>query len=114
MFRGIKKISLQESMTSIKNDLKKLGIQHDNFSSESDLVKQNLVGKAIKDLQSKNFVEEGYLNPPKGEIPKDWKKLKDFYLNQQSLGMTQIEHCKRMMDLGPTLQMMLHIITIKY
>ena len=85
-FEELKKISLQESMTSIKNDLKKLGIQHDNFSSESDLVKQNLVGKAIKDLQSKNFVEEGYLNPPKGEIPKDWKKIKRLLFKSTEFG----------------------------
>ena len=85
-FEELKKISLQESMTSIKNDLKKLGIQHDNFSSESDLVKQNLVGKAVKDLQSKNFVEEGYLNPPKGEIPKDWKKIKRLLFKSTEFG----------------------------
>ena len=85
-FEELKKISLQESMTSIKNDLKKLGIQHDNFSSESDLVKKNLVGKAVKDLQSKNFVEEGYLNPPKGEIPKDWKKIKRLLFKSTEFG----------------------------
>ena len=85
-FEELKKISLHESMTSIKNDLKKLGIQHDNFSSESDLVKQNLVGKAVKDLQSKNFVEEGYLNPPKGEIPKDWKKIKRLLFKSTEFG----------------------------
>ena len=85
-FEELKKISLQESMTSIKNDLKKLGIQHDNFSSESDLVKHNLVGKAVKDLQSKNFVEEGYLNPPKGEIPKDWKKIKRLLFKSTEFG----------------------------
>jgi len=85
-FEELKKISLQETMTSIKNDLKKLGIQHDNFSSESDLVKQNLVGKAVKDLQSKNFVEEGYLNPPKGEIPKDWKKIKRLLFKSKEFG----------------------------
>ena len=85
-FEELKKISLQESMTSIKNDLKKLGIQHDNFSSESDLVKQNLVGKAVKDLQNKNFVEEGYLNPPKGEIPKDWKKIKRLLFKSTEFG----------------------------
>ena len=39
--------------------------------------------------------------------------LKDFYSNQQSLEMIQIEHCKRMMALGPILQMMLRIIMIK-
>ena len=63
-------------MTLIRDDLKKLGIQHDNFFSESELVKKDLVNKSVKKLQTKNFVQEGYLDPPKGEIPKHWKKIK--------------------------------------
>ena len=45
-----------------------------------------MVGKAVKDLQSKNFVEEGYLNPPKGEIPKDWKKIKRLLFKSTEFG----------------------------
>ena len=63
-------------MNQIKIDLKKLGIIHDNFFSETELVKKNLVDKAVKILQSKNFVEEGFLDPPKGESIKNWKKIK--------------------------------------
>ena len=68
--------SLKHSMKLIKLDLKALGISHDNFVSEKSLVKKNLVEKAIQDLREKKFVEEGYLNPPKGEENKDWKKTK--------------------------------------
>ena len=75
-FDELKKLSLQESMDLIKDDLQKLGIHHDIFVSESELVKKDLVNKSVKFLQSKNFVEEGYLNPPKGEISKNWKKIK--------------------------------------
>ncbi len=75
-FDELKKLSLQESMTLIKDDLKKLGIKHDNFFSESDLVNKDLVKKSVKILKDKNFVKEGYLDPPKGETPKNWKKIK--------------------------------------
>ena len=75
-FEEIKKLSLDGSMSLIKNDLNRLGINHDNFFSETELVKKNLVDKAIKILQGKNFVEEGFLDPPKGESPKNWKKIK--------------------------------------
>ena len=34
------------------------------------------MSKSIKYLQEKKFVEEGYLNPPKGEDNKNWKKTK--------------------------------------
>ena len=75
-FEQIKKLSLDGSMSLIKDDLIRLGIIHDNFFSETELVKKNLVDKAVKILQRKNFVEEGFLDPPKGESIKNWKKIK--------------------------------------
>ena len=68
--------SLKHSMNLIKADLKSLGISHDNFVSEKSLVEKNLVEKAVQILREKKFVEEGYLNPPKGEESKNWKKTK--------------------------------------
>ena len=76
IFPTLSEISLKYSMFLIKDDLKSLGISHDNFVSEKSLVKKDLVIKSIKYLQEKNFVEEGYLNPPKGEDVKNWKKTK--------------------------------------
>jgi arginyl-tRNA synthetase len=76
IFPILSEISLKYSMILIKDDLKSLGISHDNFVSEKFLVKKDLVAKTIKNLQDKKFVEEGYLNPPKGEDNKDWKKTK--------------------------------------
>ena len=70
------KESLKHSMDIIKADLSSLGIAHDNFFSESDLVSQNLVSKTIDSLKANNYVEEGFLNPPKGEEIKNWKKIK--------------------------------------
>ena len=75
-FELIKKESLQHSMDLIKSDLKKLGIEHDNFFSETDLVKNELVEKTINKLKKNNYVDEGYLDPPKGESNKNWKKTK--------------------------------------
>ncbi len=76
IFEILSEASLKYSMKLIKNDLKMLGISHDNFVSEKDLVKKNLVEKSINYLKDKEFVEYGYLNPPKGEENKDWRKTK--------------------------------------
>ena len=76
IFNMLSQESLKHSMNLIKVDLKALGISHDNFVSEKSLVEKKLVEKAIQNLRKKNFVEEGYLNPPKGEENKDWKKTK--------------------------------------
>ncbi len=75
-FDDLKILSLEKSMNLIKNDLKKLGIKHDNFFSESDLVKKDLVNKALNQLKINNFVEEGFLSPPKGDSSKSWKQAK--------------------------------------
>ena len=75
-YKLLKKESLNQSMDLIKSDLKKLGIKHDNFFSEAELVENKLVDKAVKYLKQNNYVEEGYLEPPKGEADKTWKKTK--------------------------------------
>ena len=72
----LKKKSLKESMDLIKKDLSQLGITHDNFFSETDIVNKDLVNKAVIKLSEKKFIEEGFLQPPKGEVNKNWKKIK--------------------------------------
>ena len=85
-FEELKKLSLIGSMTLIKDDLKKLGIRHDNFFSETELLKKDLVNKSINKLKTGNFVEEGYLDPPKGEKPKNWKKVKRLIFKSTTFG----------------------------
>jgi arginyl-tRNA synthetase len=75
-FQFLKEQSLMASMDMIKRDLKLLGISHDNFSSETDIVNKDLVNKAVNKLKEKQFVEEGFLEPPKRESNDNWKKVK--------------------------------------
>mgnify|MGYP001344091127 CR=1 FL=1 len=74
--KTLKNLSIKSSMNMIKNDLKHLGISHDNFFYESNIVNNNLVNKTIMKLKKNKFIEEGYLQPPKGEIDPNWKKIK--------------------------------------
>ncbi len=75
-YEKLKSLSLLGSMELIKKDLKQLGIVHDKFFSETELVNNDLVKKAVDKLKNKNYVIEGFLDPPKGELSKDWKKQK--------------------------------------
>ena len=75
-YNFLEKESLEYSMNKIKSDLKKLGISHDNFVSEKSLVRKDMVKNAVNQLNKLNYVEEGYLEPPKGEEKKNWKKTK--------------------------------------
>ncbi len=85
-FDKLKILSLDGSMKLIKDDLKKLGITHDNFFSESQLIKKDLVNETVKKLKVKNYVEEGFLDPPKGESSKDWKKIKRLIFKSTKFG----------------------------
>ena len=75
-FDFLKKESIKASMELIKKDLELLGISHDNFFSETEIVDRDLVNKAVKKLKDKKFVNEGFLQPPKGDTNADWKKIK--------------------------------------
>ncbi len=75
-FDKLSTLALKHSMDLIKLDLKNLGIEHDNFFSEKELIKKESVNVAINFLKKNKFVEEGYLKPPKGEEITNWKKTK--------------------------------------
>ena len=75
-FEFLKKESLNASMHLIRKDLKLLGITHDSFFSETEIVNKDLVIKAVNKLKEKNLVENGFLQPPKGETADNWKKIR--------------------------------------
>ena len=75
-FEFLKKKSLDASMKLIKQDLNQLGISHDNFLSETEIVNKDMVNKAVNKLKDKRYVIEGFLEAPKGETNENWKKIK--------------------------------------
>ena len=85
-FEILKKESLYLSLSLIKSDLQSLGIKHDNFFSETEIVKKRLVEKAISQLKKDNFVIEGFLQPPKGETDRNWKKTKKLIFKSTLFG----------------------------
>ncbi len=72
----IRKNSIDASMKFIKDDLKKLGIIHDNFISETQILKKIDLKKLFSKLKKEKLVFEGYLEPPKGEEQDNWKKTR--------------------------------------
>ncbi len=60
-------LSIEEALKLIKNNLNSLGINHDNFVSEKELVTNQEVEKVIDFLQNKKFVYKGKIKAPAGE-----------------------------------------------
>ena len=54
-------------------NLKLLGVKHNNFIHESELIDKKIVSKAIKKLQNKKYIYKGKLAAPKGEEIQNWK-----------------------------------------
>ena len=86
VYEKLAKESLKFSIKLIKNNLDNLGVEHDSFVYESELIKNEFVSKTIKKLQKDNYVYKGKLEPPKGELSKDWKTRDQLLFNSTKFG----------------------------
>ena len=84
--KKLAKDSIDHSMNLIKSDLKRLGIKHDKFFYESEIVKKNLIKKSLAKLKKDKLVLEGFLEPPKGEDSLNWKKTKRLIFKSSLFG----------------------------
>lgn len=69
----IKAFSIKAMMDLIREDLAILGVRHDVFSSEKELVENGGVDKALAYLEERGLIYTGVLEPPKGKKPEDWE-----------------------------------------
>ena len=86
VYEKLAKESLKFSIKLIKNNLDNLGVEHDSFVYESELIKNEFVSKTIKKLQKDNYVYKGKLEPPKGELSKNWKTRDQLLFNSTKFG----------------------------
>lgn len=60
-------------MGMIREDLDALGVHHDVFTSERELVEGGKVAAALDFLREHGLIYEGVLEPPKGKVLDDWE-----------------------------------------
>ena len=70
--RELTKLSVDQSLKMIKLNLNSLGINHDNFASETEIVNNNEVQLVVDKLKKGNFVYQGKIKAPKEEDKNDW------------------------------------------
>ena len=92
-FENYEKISMQltvlaveEGLKLIKNNLNLIGIKHDNFISEKQLVINNEVEKVVNYLQVKNFVYKGKIKAPEGESDINWVEREQLLFKSTDFG----------------------------
>ena len=65
-------LAISQSLILIKDNLKNLGIFHDNFQSETEIINNNEVQNVIDKLKKNNFVYLGKIKAPADEKKSNW------------------------------------------
>ena len=80
------KLSIEQSLKMIKLNLKILGINHDNFASETEIVNNNEVQSVVDQLEKDKFVYKGKINAPEGEDKTDWIEREQLLFRSTDFG----------------------------
>ena len=79
-------LAVSESLKLIKTNLINLGIVHDKFVSETQIVLNNEVEKTIEKLKKKNLVYIGKIKAPKGENNENWVEREQLLFRSTDFG----------------------------
>ena len=86
IYKNLSSASLKYSINLIRKNLKSIGIIHDEFIYETNVVNKKLVNKTINKLQKKKYAYYGVLEAPKGEISKSWQPRNQLLFNSTRFG----------------------------
>ena len=79
-------LSISESLKLIKLNLHNLGVKHDNFTSEREIVESKEVENVIDDLIKSNHVYMGKIKAPVGEDNKNWVERNQLLFRSTNFG----------------------------
>ena len=83
---AVRSFTIDAMMAGIRDDLERLGISMDRFSSERGLVDSGAVQAAIDRLTGEGHVYRGILEPPKGKEPEDWEPREQLLFRASAFG----------------------------
>ncbi|MBM10047.1 MAG: arginine--tRNA ligase [Magnetovibrio sp.] len=81
-----REVTVEMMMKTVRSDLAALGIKQDIFTSERALVDAGIVNDVFNDLNSKELIYKGVLEPPKGMKPDDWERREQTLFKSTSFG----------------------------
>ena len=82
----LKNLSIIESLNLIKKNLNDLGIKHDNFVRETNIVNDKEVETVIKKLKQSNHVYTGKIKAPEGEDKNKWTEREQLLFRSTDFG----------------------------
>ena len=86
IYRELTKLAVKESLKLIKFNLNNLGISHDNFASETDVVLNKEVDQVVDQLKKDQFVYLGKIKAPEGEDSKNWIEREQLLFKSTEFG----------------------------
>ena len=69
----VRDFAVEQMMVLIRADLAALGINHDLFVSERELVEKGAIDECLGALEREGLIYTGILEAPKGKLPDDWE-----------------------------------------
>ena len=79
-------LAISQSLILIKDNLKNLGIFHDNFQSETEIINNNEVQNVIDKLKKNNFVYLGKIKAPANEEKNNWVEREQLLFKSTDFG----------------------------
>ena len=82
----VRSFAIDAMMALIREDLDALGIHHDLFCSERSLHDAGRIDEVVKELEARDLVYWGTLEPPKGQKPDDWEEREQYLFRSTKFG----------------------------
>jgi arginyl-tRNA synthetase len=91
----VKSFVVNEIMTSIKEDLSRLKVNHGVFTSEAEMIKSGNVQNAINVLEEKGLLYYGILPKPKGKLTEEWEEREQLLFKSTNFGDSEDRALKK-------------------
>jgi arginyl-tRNA synthetase len=69
----VREFAVEQMIALIRADLAALGVAHDLFVSEQELVERGTIDECLGALERQGLIYTGILEAPKGKLPDDWE-----------------------------------------
>ncbi len=71
----VREFAVAHMMKMIREDLDLIGIHHDVFTNERELIENGSLQRAFDALEKQDLIYVGTLPPPKGKVMEDWEPV---------------------------------------
>lgn len=82
----VRAAAISDMLDEIREDLARLGVVQDVFSSEHALFERGAPNTAIARLDAAGLIYQGVLEPPKGKTPDDWEPRQQTLFRSTAFG----------------------------